>query len=188
MIPGDPEFHPGVPWVIEAVDCAKAVLRTFDPAHIHRWEPQPAGSPIFATPTPGRAAEPDTMGEGPEPAGWWWMDHDGVPHAAATTEQAHNEATSMGLPFEPLWKRGEDSERAWAQHRKRMGEIRALQDELVEARTRAEPAEAQLATLRAALTKIVAVADKDSIVDAERLSDIRSVTRSALLSTSGADR
>ena len=37
MLEGPTEWHPDAPYVIEAWDAGKDVIRTFDPAKIHRW-------------------------------------------------------------------------------------------------------------------------------------------------------
>jgi hypothetical protein len=139
------------------------------------------------TPTLGRAAEPDTMGEVER------LTRERN-EARADAERAEAERDELRDAPWPKWvtdcltiirkHSGYDGYDDAVQGVDLPAELEETLDEVV---TRAETAEAQLATLRAALTKIVAVADKDSLVDTERLSDIRSVTRSALLSTSGAD-
>ena len=46
LLPGDDEYHPSAPWVIEAFDPEKGAMRTFDPMHLHRWGDQERRSAV----------------------------------------------------------------------------------------------------------------------------------------------
>lgn len=74
----------------------------------------------------------------PEPAAWLWTDRDGTRHVSTDEESADQLAWSLGLRTETLWRRGDDSKRAWEACRRandRANKIQAKLDAAIASRT-----------------------------------------------------